>query len=61
MVYRFNNIIKTSIILFGMLLLCVQQINAQANLCNNATPFCTGTNYSFPGSTNAGQAQTVPY
>jgi len=34
-------------------LFCVSVIAAQNTTCNTADPFCTGTNYSFPASTNA--------
>ena len=34
-------------------LFCSSVIFAQNTSCNTADPFCTGTNYSFPASTNA--------
>jgi len=30
------------------------------NVCEGALPFCTGTNYSFPGGVNAGNGQPGP-
>ena len=34
-------------------LFCASTIFAQNTTCNTADPFCTGTNYTFPASTNA--------
>jgi len=37
--------------IFAFLLLVTTMLHVQAQ-CNQANPFCTGTNYSFPNSTN---------
>ena len=34
--------------------------DGQNNTCENAYPFCTGTNYAFPAGVNAGYGQTGP-
>lgn len=48
------------LILCLVLNLAVSSIIAQNTTCQNAAPFCTGTNYNFPASTNAGSAQSGP-
>ena len=43
-----------------LVLIISQLLNAQSPDCITATPFCTGTNYSFPASTNT-TAPIGPY
>ena len=49
---------KLNIIL--IILVSITNAFSQASNCSNADPFCTGTNYNFPASTNAGAAQNGP-
>ncbi len=42
-----------------ILLASFYYVNAQGVTCSGASPFCTGTNYSFPASTNVPSLGTV--
>ena len=46
--------------LLFLILISSHLLNAQSPDCITATPFCTGTNYSFPASTNT-TAPIGPY
>ncbi|MBS1651710.1 MAG: gliding motility-associated C-terminal domain-containing protein [Bacteroidetes bacterium] len=46
--------------IFILFLTVSTSIISQNTTCANAAPFCTGTTYNFPASTNAGNAQTGP-
>ncbi|MEI6852604.1 MAG: gliding motility-associated C-terminal domain-containing protein [Bacteroidota bacterium] len=44
----------TLLILFSVII-----VNAQGTICSNASPFCTGTTYTYPASTNVPSLGTI--
>jgi len=52
---------KSITILFAFLVVTfLQETYSQSSTCIDSEPFCTGTNYVFPASVNAGQAEVGP-